>query len=95
MIYQMDLRPAAGSGLSPLLQMTRMVFAKSALTGEAARDPNVRGVLLDTALNWARGQGYERVYTEFHAADTFADQFWVGIGFQPVAYWLMRVLLSG
>lgn len=89
----MSLQPAAGTGLSPLLHLTRMVFAGDALTGEAARDPNVRGVLLDTALNWARGQGYERVYAVYHAADTFAHQFWVGIGFQPVAYWLMRALL--
>ena len=85
-----SLGPAAGSGLSPLLQMTRMAYAEHALTGEAARDPNVRGMLLDTALNWARGQGYERCYTGFTAADTLARQFWFGVGFQPVAYWLMR-----
>ena len=86
----MSLRPAAGSGLSPLLQMTRMVYAEDALTDEAALDPNVRGVLLDAALNWARGQGYERFYTGFHSADTLARRFWFGVGFQPVAYWLMR-----
>ena len=50
----MSLGPAASSGLSPLLEMTRMACAEDALTGEAARDPNVRGILLDTALNWAR-----------------------------------------
>jgi len=86
----MGLGPAAGSGLSPLLQMTRMVMVDDALTGEAARDPNVRGMLLDTALNWARGQGHERCYVEFRPADTLARQFWFGVGFQPVAYWLMR-----
>ena len=86
----MSLEPAAGSGSSPLLQMTRMVHAADALTGEAARDPNVRGMLLDTALNWARGQGYERCYTGFTASDTLARRFWFGVGFQPVAYWLMR-----
>ena len=86
----MSLRPAAGSGLSPLLQMTRMVYAEDALTGEAARDPNVRGVLLDAALNWARGRGYERFYIGFRPADSLARRVWFGVGFRPVAYWLMR-----
>ena len=86
----MGLGTTAGSGLSPLLQTTRMVVVDDALTGEAARDPNVRGMLLDTALNWARGQGHERCYVEFYTADTLARQFWFGVGFQPVAYWLMR-----
>ena len=60
------------------------------MTGEAAHDPNVRSVLLDTALKWARGQGYERFYMSFPSADTLAHRFWFGVGFQPVAYWLMR-----
>ncbi len=86
----MNLRPPAGSGLSPLLQMTRTVVVREWLTGEAARDPNVRGVLLDTALNWARGQGYEHCYIRFSAADNLAHNFWYSVGFQPIAYWLMR-----
>ena len=86
----MNVGPAAGSGLSPLLEMTRMASVGDALTSEAARDPNVRGMLLDTALNWARGQGYERCYYGFAAADTLARQFWSDVGFQPVTYWLMR-----
>ena len=89
----MSLRPAAGSGLSPLLQLKGMVVVQDALTGEAARDPNVRGVLLDAALNWARAQGYERCYAMFHAADTFAHPFWFGAGFHRIAYWLMRRIL--
>lgn len=86
----MSLGPWLGSGLSPLLDLNRMVFVQDALTGEAARDPNVRGVLLDAALNWARGQGYERCYAAFRAADTLAHRFWFGVGVQPIAYWLMR-----
>jgi hypothetical protein len=86
----MSLRPTAGAGLSPLLQMTSMVKLADWLTGNAARDPNVRGLLLDVALNWARGQGYERCYAGFNAGDTLARRFWFGVGFQPVAYWLMR-----
>ncbi len=81
----MNLQPLAGSGLSPLLQMTRTVGVGDWLTGEAARDPKVRGVLLDMALNWARGQGYERCYIGFDAADNPAHNFWFSVGFQPVA----------
>ncbi len=62
-----------------------------AFTREDARGGGVGAALLERALQWARGQGYERLAVDFEPANLLAARFWRR-HFAPVSYALVRFL---
>jgi GNAT superfamily N-acetyltransferase len=63
-----------------------------AYTLPSARGSGVGAALLDHALLWARGQGFQRCSVDFESANLPACRFWMR-WFDPVVYSLMRVVL--
>jgi GNAT superfamily N-acetyltransferase len=65
--------------------------------GPTATDPDARGrgvgrALVDTALSWAHAHGHRWVSVDFESANPLSRPFWLGNGFQPVGYGLLRIL---
>jgi GNAT superfamily N-acetyltransferase len=65
--------------------------------GPTATDPDARGrgvgrALVDTALTWAHDHGHRWVSVDFESSNPLSRPFWLGNGFQPVGYGLLRVL---
>jgi GNAT superfamily N-acetyltransferase len=65
--------------------------------GPTATDPDARGrgvgrALVDTALTWAHAHGHRWVSVDFDSANPLSRPFWLGNGFQPVGYGVLRIL---
>ena len=58
----------------------------------AARGQGVGRALVDTALTWAHAQGYEWVSVDFESANPLSRLFWLGNGFRPTGYCVVRVI---
>jgi GNAT superfamily N-acetyltransferase len=63
--------------------------------GPTATDPDARGrgvgrALVDTALGWAHAHGHRWVSVDFEPANPLSRPFWLGNGFQPVGYGVLR-----
>jgi len=63
--------------------------------GPTATDPDARGrgvgrALVDAALGWAHAHGYGWVSVDFEPANPLSRPFWLGNGFQPVGYGVLR-----
>lgn len=61
----------------------------------AATVPEARGLgvgkaLTETALGWAREEGYATCVTDWRSANLLAARFWPSQGFRPTAYRLYR-----
>jgi GNAT superfamily N-acetyltransferase len=68
-----------------------------AYIGPTATDPDARGrgvgrALVDTALGWAHAHGHRWVSVDFESANPLSRPFWLGNGFRPVGYGVLRVL---
>jgi len=63
----------------------------SAFTRESARGRGIATGLLNRALSWARGQGFERCAVDWEPMNILANRFWTR-HFHPVCYALMRHL---
>ena len=59
-------------------------------TAPDARRRGVGQALVDAALNWASEQGYEWIGVDFAAANLLSRPFWLGAGFQPTGFGLLR-----
>ncbi|HKD96326.1 MAG TPA: GNAT family N-acetyltransferase [Micromonosporaceae bacterium] len=57
-----------------------------------ARRKGVAGALVDAALDWASRRGYATVSVDFNSANPLSRPFWLGAGFRPTGYGLMRVI---
>jgi len=65
--------------------------------GPTATDPDARGrgvgrALVDTALGWAHAHGYRWVSVDFEAANPLSRPFWLGNGFRPIGYGVLRTI---
>jgi GNAT superfamily N-acetyltransferase len=65
--------------------------------GPTATAPDARGrgvgrALVDTALTWAHARGHQWVSVDFESANPLSRPFWLGNGFRPVGYGLLRIL---
>ena len=63
--------------------------------GPTARHPDARGrgvgrALVDAALSWADDHGYHWVSVDFEPANPLSRPFWMGNGFQPIGYGVLR-----
>jgi GNAT superfamily N-acetyltransferase len=57
-----------------------------------ARGQGVGRALVDTALNWAHTQGYQWVSVDFESANPLSRSFWIGNGFRPTGYCVVRAV---
>jgi GNAT superfamily N-acetyltransferase len=67
--------------------------------GPTATHPDVRGqgvgrALVDAALTWAHTAGYQWVSVDFEPRNPLSRPFWLGNGFQPVGYCVVRTIRS-
>jgi GNAT superfamily N-acetyltransferase len=63
--------------------------------GPTATDPDARGrgvgrALVDAALRWAQAGGYRWVSVDFEPSNPLSRPFWLGNGFRPVGYGMLR-----
>jgi GNAT superfamily N-acetyltransferase len=65
-----------------------------AFTKESMRGRGIASALLNRALEWARGAGYERCAVDFEPMNPLATRFWLR-HFQPVYYTLVRHVDKG
>ena len=68
----------------------RTVAITGAYTQPGARGGGIATALLRRALEWARTAGYERCSVDFESANILAERFWLGSGFRPVCYSVLR-----
>jgi GNAT superfamily N-acetyltransferase len=63
--------------------------------GPTATNPDARGrgvgrALVDTTLTWAHAHGYRWVSVDFEPANPLSRPFWLGNGFRPIGYGVLR-----
>jgi GNAT superfamily N-acetyltransferase len=62
------------------------------VTAPDARGRGVGRALVDAALDWAHQQGHEWISVDFEAANPLSRPFWLGAGFRPTGYSLLRLI---
>jgi len=62
------------------------------VTAPDARGRGVGRALVDAALDWAQQQGYGWISVDFEAANPLSRPFWLGAGFRPTGYGLLRFI---
>lgn len=77
-----------------LLQETDTAQIKSAYARPASRGKGIGKALLQAAVQWARQQGYERLFVEHETANYSGGNFW-GKHFGPYLHFSMRYIDSG
>jgi len=68
-------------------EATSSIF--QAFTQEGMRGRGISSALVNRALEWARGAGYERCAVDFEPMNPWATRFWLRY-FQPVCYTMVR-----
>lgn len=76
---------------SPLEAPPRCIYLFFAHTAPAARSTGIGAALVDHALAWAQNAGYDSCLVHWMSSSR-AARFWRGRGFQPVSYWMRRIL---
>lgn len=84
----MALEPGYSGGCQ-IIQEAKTVSIVGAFTQVHTRGRGIATALLNTALEWAREEGYERCAVDFEPMNTLAARFWLR-HFEPVCYTLMR-----
>jgi GNAT superfamily N-acetyltransferase len=85
---------SAGDGEGLLLRQTNTAQVKSAYVRPGCRGQGVGAALLQQALAWARGQGYERLFVEHESANIYGSRFWAR-HFAPYVTFSMRYVDVG
>lgn len=70
----------------------RSIHLENAYTEPEERGAGVTTALLDRAMAWARGAGYESCTVSWMTANLPAARFWAAAGFRPTSYRLLRVV---
>ena len=78
-----------GEGL--LLEQTNTAQIKSAYAQPEVRGKRIGTALLQRAIQWSHGQGYERLFVEHETANFYGGNFW-GKYFNPYLYSSMRYI---
>ena len=76
---------------SPLEAPSGCIYLFLAYTAPEARSTGIGAALVDHALTWSREAGYAYCLVHWLPASR-AARFWRGRGFQPVSYWMRRIL---
>jgi len=84
----MALEPGYSGGCQ-IIQEAKTVSIVGAFTQVHTRGRGIATALLNTAVEWAREEGYERCAVDFEPMNTLAARFWLR-HFEPVCYTLMR-----
>jgi GNAT superfamily N-acetyltransferase len=67
----------------------KTIWIQGAYTKEHARGQGIGTALLDHALTWAQGKGYQRCAVDFESDNALACEFWLK-HFEPVCFSLAR-----
>jgi GNAT superfamily N-acetyltransferase len=66
------------------------VAITGAFTKQEVRGQGIGTALLNHGLNWARSAGYRQCSVDFESMNIPSSWFWLGKGFEPVCYSLIR-----
>jgi GNAT superfamily N-acetyltransferase len=61
-------------------------------TVPGARGQGVGRALVDAALTWAADHGYRWISVDFETANPLSRPFWLGAGFRPAGYGILRLI---
>jgi len=61
----------------------------------AARRRGVGHALVNAALHWAHRHGHRWVSVDFDPANPLSRPFWLGVGFRPTGYGVLRIIGVG
>ena len=75
---------------SPRLCADGQPYIGPTATHPDARGSGVGSMLLNAALTWAHDHGYQWVSVDFEPANPLSRPFWLGNGFEPVGYSVLR-----
>ena len=84
----MTLGPASTDACT-IIQDDKTASIVAAFASESVRGQGIAAALLNWALEWARGEGYERCAVDFEPMNPWAAHFWLK-HFQAVGYTLVR-----
>ena len=73
----------------PVSEKTTVAIT-GAFTKQEIRGQGIGTALLDHGLDWARSVGYKQCSVDFESANIPSSWFWLGKGFGPVCYSLIR-----
>lgn len=76
--------------VTPVLRPERTVYLYQGIVSPSARGGGIGQSILAQGVAWAREQGFEHVALHFWAPNISGARFWLGQGFQPVEYRLVR-----
>lgn len=74
-----------------LLQHTNTAQIKSAYAQQDVRGKGIGKALLQSVIQWAQHQGYERLFVEHETANFYGGNFWCKY-FTPYVYFSMRYI---
>ncbi len=87
-IASMGIGPANPDACT-IIRHEKTASIVSAFTRVRARGRGIGSALLDSSLEWARSEGYERCAVDFEPMNVLAARFWLR-RFEPICYALMR-----
>ena len=77
---------------APRLYVDAEPYIGPTATLPEARGRGVGHALVDAALDWAQGHGYRWVSVDFQPANPLSRPFWLGAGFRPTGYGVLRTI---
>jgi GNAT superfamily N-acetyltransferase len=97
LLATLDRRDVGLLTVEPTSPAPRLCPPDQPYIGSTATVPDARGrgvghALVDAALDWAHQQGYEWISVDFEAANPLSRPFWLGAGFRPTGYSLLRLI---
>ncbi len=97
LLATVDARVAGLLTLELTTPVPRLCAAGQPYIGPTATHPDARGrgvghALVTAAVEWAREAGYASLGVDFASANPLSRPFWLGEGFRPTGYGLIRVL---
>jgi GNAT superfamily N-acetyltransferase len=97
LLAELDGRHVGLLTLEPTSPVPRLCPAGQPYIGSTATLPDVRrqGVgraLVDAAMEWAHDHGFEWISVDFATANPLSRPFWLGAGFRPTGYGVLRLI---
>lgn len=97
LLATLDRRDVGLLTLEPTSPAPRLCPPDQPYIGPTVTVPDARGrgvgrALVDAALDWAHQQGFEWISVDFEAANSLSRPFWLGAGFRPTGYGLLRLI---
>lgn len=97
LLATLDRRDVGLLTVEPGSRVPRLCPPDQPYIGPTVTVPDARGrgvgrALVDAALDWADQQGYQWISVDFEAANPLSRPFWLGAGFRPTGYSLLRLI---